>query len=287
MRGANPNLNLCGTKTFGTKTVTLCQDDRTNASSCFAHYNALNVSCLPNNGVANANAYTNNPKNNPTTPTTSCQNCPLFCRIDTGTSTPACTPWTNGGAPPQCESPNQCDISTSAPSTGVCGIPQTAFKIGSGCQEPTIGSGVGCPARCRISTPGVAVPDECTGGEIGAACARANLDSACTATPPDNPCAGCASCDTDCRSTPLVRQSCDELCLPTDFGNGGSPITPKDMLMSWEGAEGNPDWRSLGSLGIAAFLLPIFNIVLTLAFIRTLSPVLGGDIEIPGLMKVL
>ncbi len=281
VNGQNPNNNLCGARTFGGASVQLCKNDRAATDSCFAHFNALAVACLPITGVVND--YTD-PANNPTKAEESCQNCPLFCRIDNGGQ--ICSPWSAGGEPPKCDFPNQCDRRT-AQGSGYCGIPSSAFKIGQGCANYTGGSGVGCPARCRVSLPSGNVPYGCSGGEIGNACSPGNLDSACTATPPDNPCAGCGECDTDCRSTPYVRQNCDDLCLPTDFATGASPITPKDLLMSWEGASGNPDWRSLGSLGIAAFLLPILNIILTLAFIRSLSPVLGGDIEIPGILKVL
>ena len=281
----NPGLNLCGARTFGGASVQLCKNDRTSATSCFAHFNALAVACMP---VTDVSADYTDPANNPTKAYESCQNCPLFCRIDNGGS--VCSPWLAGGNPPQCDmppsSPVQCDRRTT-PGSGFCGIPLSDFKIGQGCSNYSSDSGVGCPARCRISVPGLDAPYNCSGGDIGQACSRDSLNSACTASPPGNPCGGCGDCETDCRSTPYVRQSCDDVCLPTDFGNGASPITPKDLLMAWEGASGNADWRSLGSLGIAAFLLPIFNIIITLAFIRTLSPVLGGDVEIPGILKVL
>ena len=40
-------------------------------------------------------------------------------------------------------------------------------------------------------------------------------------------------------------------------------------------------------LWTAAYLLPIFCILIALAFVRTLSPLLGGDIELPGVLKLI
>jgi hypothetical protein len=37
---------------------------------------------------------------------------------------------------------------------------------------------------------------------------------------------------------------------------------------------------------IPAYLLPLFNIVATLVFIKGLSGLIGGDIEIPGISKI-
>jgi hypothetical protein len=37
---------------------------------------------------------------------------------------------------------------------------------------------------------------------------------------------------------------------------------------------------------LPAYVLPLFNIVATLVFIKGLSTILGGDIEIPGISKV-
>ena len=47
-----------------------------------------------------------------------------------------------------------------------------------------------------------------------------------------------------------------------------------------------PEIQEVSKLMIPAYVLPLFNIVATLIFIKGLSAFLGGDIEIPGLSKI-
>ena len=49
---------------------------------------------------------------------------------------------------------------------------------------------------------------------------------------------------------------------------------------------GRAEIQNVAKLIIPAYLLPLFNIVATLVFIKGLSTMLGGDIEIPGISKV-
>ncbi|MBN2477849.1 hypothetical protein JXB01_01000 [Candidatus Micrarchaeota archaeon] len=54
-----------------------------------------------------------------------------------------------------------------------------------------------------------------------------------------------------------------------------------------KGLYGTPEIRNVSSFYIPAYLLPLFNILITVLFIQSFSPIFGGDIEIPGLEKIL
>jgi hypothetical protein len=53
-----------------------------------------------------------------------------------------------------------------------------------------------------------------------------------------------------------------------------------------EGNIGKPEIVNVGKLMVPGYLLPLFNILVTLMFIRSVSKMLGGDVDIPGLSKV-
>ncbi len=90
----------------------------------------------------------------------------------------------------------------------------------------------------------------------------------------------CTSCsyllDPGFASYPAVHQSCQKLC--------GSPTgDTADSNMDSELAEMN----SVTSITFPALILPLLNLVITLTAIRTLSPILGGDIDLPGMMRLM
>jgi hypothetical protein len=68
---------------------------------------------------------------------------------------------------------------------------------------------------------------------------------------------------------------------------GPLSIGPTDFIKKLPGAEGRPDARNVGMLMVPALVLPLFCIVIVVSFIRVFSPLLGGDIEIPGLSKII
>ena len=127
----------------------------------------------------------------------------------------------------------------------------------------------------------------CDGEEIKAACSLENLPLFCRAALPNRLCPGCLECKADCTALPLVRQNCHELCLSSDFVTAQGGLGAGDLASAMGGAAGIPAWRNLGNEAIAVFVLPIFCIVITLSFIRALSPFLGGDIELPGILKLI
>jgi hypothetical protein len=306
----NTNSNFCGSvKVTGTNTALDGQTFSALSPLCQAQYNARAVACLPDASYVGPNVQASSSQpilgtpNQPLPASANCQQCPLFCRIS-GVDPPICDSnnWSLGGDPPQCDPTLQsgsitCDLGSASASHGLlnppgyCGVSKDSLKLPpkgqppSQCAWPAVGSGVGCPARCRIRLADGSLPAGCTGGEIGNAC---NLMSdACRASPSASPCSRCAECEEDCQSIPAVRQNCNDLCAPSDMTAGASHFTPDQLTSGFGGATGNPLWNSLGSLAIAAFILPIFCAILTLAFIRSLSPLFGGDIEIPGLLKLI
>ncbi len=285
---ANPDLNFCGSVTINKKVISALP------GACQAQYNARAVACLPYGSYVQGTTDSNkNPLGTATQPILAsgdCQQCPLFCRIDGSTGFKC--PTNLGGPKSACTSPASCDTRTTPGADppqppGYCGVPASAFHLApsGSCALPTPGSGAGCPARCRLLLPDGSMPAGCDTPEIGQACKT--MDHACRAGPSANPCASCNQCELDCQAKPYVRQNCDELCSPSDATAGASHLTPDQLTSSFAGAQGNALWNSLGSLGIAAIILPIFCILLTLAFIRSLSPLLGGDFEIPGLLKLI
>jgi hypothetical protein len=290
--GKNPKLNLCNqisAKPYSSNLPT--------PSKCIATYDATTVACQQ------LVASTNPPAPN------HCLNCPLFCRSILNEKTICSkregrnnTGWDRGGNAPICGdgSSSICDMRTSnspqdKPSflPGFCGVDSSVFKVPSPCQLPNEGYGVLCPVRCRIlidaNNPSL-LPQDCQTDEIKDACnVSTNLPLFCRASPPSRLCQGCLECQSDCLALPLVRRNCHELCLPSDFASSGASdkISASSLVSAMGGAVGNTAWRNIGNEAIAAFVLPIFCIVLTISFIRSLSPFLGGDIELPGLFKLI
>jgi hypothetical protein len=84
--------------------------------------------------------------------------------------------------------------------------------------------------------------------------------------------------------TPPINTQCGDLCRPSD----NTPATDPGAFtkIGESGLVGVPEIQEVSKLMIPAYVLPLFNIVATLIFIKGLSAFLGGDIEIPGLSKI-
>ncbi|MCK4319593.1 hypothetical protein KAW38_03420 [Candidatus Micrarchaeota archaeon] len=103
---------------------------------------------------------------------------------------------------------------------------------------------------------------------------------------------GCYECiylfDSGFRFTPQIHTDCATLC-GGDYG-GSSPVYLEDLDVTMnkiDGFVGPSDIKSVSKLMIPAYILPIFNLVITFMFIQTLSPLIGGDVNIPGLMRAI
>ena len=99
----------------------------------------------------------------------------------------------------------------------------------------------------------------------------------------------CVSCDSlidpGFASYPPVHQGCANLCgkakkvaISDETGALGSAT---------DGFAGPLATKDITKLVIPAIVLPMLNLVITFMFIRTLSPMLGGDIDIPGMMRMI
>lgn len=104
--------------------------------------------------------------------------------------------------------------------------------------------------------------------------------------PPSIACEGCVECPTDCLYTPPTRTDCSEVCTEEALA-GPINVGPGDFIKKLPGAQGEVDVKNVGVLMIPALVLPLFCLVMVVSFIRVLSPILGGDIEIPGLGRII
>lgn len=85
---------------------------------------------------------------------------------------------------------------------------------------------------------------------------------------------------------PPIYLSCTDLCNPSP--TGPPKISPADFTRrSAEGMVGKEEIKAVAALMLPAYVLPIINILVTLIFIRSFSQLIGGDMMIPGLMRVL
>jgi hypothetical protein len=143
---------------------------------------------------------------------------------------------------------------------------------------PAPGNCTTCPGEMRLL--GAELPEEYSqGGCSFAQCAAENREFI-----PRSACEMCLFTEEAYAYKPPINNKCDELCKPSD------DVPMKDAeaysKVGAEGLVGKADIQSLSKLMLPIYVLPLFNIVATLVFIRGLSRMLGGDIEIPGISKV-
>ncbi|MFH0927660.1 MAG: hypothetical protein V1822_03710 [Candidatus Micrarchaeota archaeon] len=286
----NANFNLCGNVGSANTVASAC------ANTCDATYNARAVECLAGDmyngglGLPSQGADAN------------CNFCPYFCRESDADGNSLCTLPSVAGQLGNiaCESPSQCDLRTAQDSQapnpiGYCSIPLSDFHIDLNNPLPNPGSSTcalsqpdstACPLRCRIDLGGSGLSPGCEGGDVGQACKT--IGDACRIELPDSPCLSCGFCQIEsCTQQPKVWTDCS-LCTAQDLSAGATDVTPADLVSSLSGAKAtNTAWRNIGAMGVPAIVLPMLAIITTLAFIHALSPILGGDVEIPGLLKLI
>ena len=157
----------------------------------------------------------------------------------------------------------------------------------------------GCDALCRRnagdSNPSTVSTSYCSSGSQTASCSTYSPTTlkGCTtgcrlADAPDRACEGCFSCPADCLYQPAIRTDCADLCT-SGIASGAldNPQQSAHKILPGGAQAEKTDIRNVGVFMIPALVLPLFNIVIVVAFIRVFSPVLGGDIEIPGLSRLL
>lgn len=234
------------------------------------------------NGAAPANAIPIDERASPYEDRTGCRQCPEQCRLDGYYGD--CGVENNGNNVYVDCSDASCPSSCRAPALPAatknmeCLAPQSD-STGTSCKD--------CPALCRRST-GIYVEGCPTAScMLSSDPATGCSDSCRLEDPPTKACAGCFDCDLDCSYYPAIRSDCADICTDEALA-GPVNIAPDDFIKALPGAKtAFPEERNIGVLYIPAVLLPLFCIVIVVAFIRVFSPILGGDIEIPGLGKII
>ncbi|MBI5222946.1 hypothetical protein HY990_00840 [Candidatus Micrarchaeota archaeon] len=100
-------------------------------------------------------------------------------------------------------------------------------------------------------------------------------------------CDGCLFVKKESTLNPPIIGSCADLCGASGVV-GPRKVSPSEFARrSSEGMVGKEDLKSIATLYLPGFLLPLLNIVITLMFIRSFSQFLGGDVDIPGLVRII
>ncbi|MEM3060443.1 MAG: hypothetical protein QXF67_02830 [Candidatus Anstonellales archaeon] len=173
-----------------------------------------------------------------------------------------------------------CGIQIPSPSQNCANFP-TRQNYGSIQPQPD-GTCSACPKRCRVADAGdINCPASCLEPYCNKEC-KSNF----TTDSPPSLCTSCLKCDDDCTTIPPIRTNCAEVCnLPTAASRD---FTPAGFISSQTGAKTTmSDTKNVGVLAIPAYVLPLFNIVVLIAFIRVFSQTFGGDIELPGISRFL
>ena len=215
---------------------------------------------------------------------TSCRQCPENCRIDgyygdcgvIGNADNQYVDCSEMNCPSACRVSIPVDPPPPVDPGAVC---QAFIPSGLPCEN--------CPAACRgdpSQRPADCPVDAC-GPYDSATGVGCTLECQFPAAPTEA-CGNCIECDLDCTYYPAVRTDCSEICSDEALA-GPVNIAPDDFLKSLPGAKGASDVKNVGVLMVPALVLPLFCIVIVVAFIRVFSPILGGDMDIPGLGKII
>lgn len=211
-----------------------------------------------------------------------CKQCPENCRIEEYTG--QCGNSDLGGGPVDC-SYQSCSSFCRIPAMPETPSPPATVDQ---CDPYTSGSCEGCPLFCRrmndkpIPYSLCYANGNCLSEAEGGTCAESCL----LGDAPIRSCEQCFSCPLDCSYYPAVRTDCNELCDDSALA-GPVNIGPGDFIKKLPGADGEADVKSVGTLLVVGLVMPLFCIVMVVAFIRVLSPVLGGDMDIPGLGRII
>jgi len=103
---------------------------------------------------------------------------------------------------------------------------------------------------------------------------------------PSVDCTGCVMTPSYAKYSPPVYADCLSLCSISDIPSSHVSQNLFNGVPSTFGA-GSGNELAVAVLMLPAYILPLFGIGVTLMFIRTFSGFLGGDMEIPGMEKIL
>lgn len=193
-----------------------------------------------------------------------CTGCPDHCRVDGADTTKMDSDCLSGGA--LSSACSQCPES--------CKINKTQITA----KDPPSGVCTGCPPERRLI--GSSLPTNYTNGS----CSVENCPKDYRVAIPRSACEGCLFTEESDIYEPKVQTKCSDVCAPPK--NVPAKKAGEYTKIGGEGLVGRVEIQNVAKLIIPAYLLPLFNIVATLVFIKELSTILGGDIEIPGISKV-
>lgn len=223
-----------------------------------------------------------NDRANPYNDRSSCKQCPENCRINGYEGDCGIANNTNNQFV-DCSNANcgmECRVEVPVdPAPGaVC---QPFAQFGQPCDS--------CPALCRRSLDTLAGVADCPSEKCGPYDPVRGVgctESCQVEDPPVRICENCFNCELDCTYYPAVRTDCSTVCSDEALA-GPVNIGPEDFIKSLPGAKGQVDVKNVGTLMVPALVMPLFCLVIVIAFIRVFSPVLGGDMEIPGLGRII
>ncbi|VVB66383.1 Uncharacterised protein [Candidatus Gugararchaeum adminiculabundum] len=103
--------------------------------------------------------------------------------------------------------------------------------------------------------------------------------------------------DADCAGVGTAKKrgspDCETICIGGDseLNKGGATVYYAPSSIGLTGTAITPDYSSdiamIGRLLVISLVAPLFNLLVTISFIRIFSPLLGGDAELPGITKLL
>ncbi|MFH1393442.1 MAG: hypothetical protein ABII71_02535 [Candidatus Micrarchaeota archaeon] len=202
-----------------------------------------------------------------------CVNCPPQCRLEN--ADPA-------NLPEECftDAYDAADPSTWEIVEQCANCPTTCEVDVDFIETLDIGNCTGCPMESRLLHH--ALPLEYIGGD----CSPENCptDVYNRAQIPMSSCEACLFSEEAYIFNPPVNSDCGSLCRPSDNVPSKSPGEYSEA--DEDGLIGKAEITAVSKYIIPAYLLPLFNIVATLVFIKGFSAMLGGDIEIPGLRRL-
>ncbi len=102
---------------------------------------------------------------------------------------------------------------------------------------------------------------------------------------PSSSCEGCMFSDERAYFNPPITPNCAEVCSPEQTTYAKSP--GRYSQLGGEGMAGPEEVKNISKLMLPGYLLPLFNLIATLVFVKGLSELLGGDIEIPGIRRLV
>ncbi len=203
-----------------------------------------------------------------------CGGCPQQCRIDSFATTPA------SQLPDSCKDSGGNYLAACTSCTSGCKVRMAQIQALDSAASGNNSCG-SCPDDHRIVfTDTTGVPADYLTG----ACSYAQCKSDFRVIVPRNACEMCLYSQPSYMYAPAIDTMCSDECKPSDSAPVADPAT--FTKVGGNGLVGLQEVQDLSKLLIPVYLLPLFNIVATLVFIKGLSGWLGGDIEIPGLSRL-